>query len=45
MVTNSSKRPRGRSKGFDPEEALDRAVEMFWEHGYEGSTWIGSRTP
>jgi len=36
MVTNNSKRPRGRPKGFIPDEALDRAVEMFWEHGYEG---------
>lgn len=36
MVTNGSKRPRGRPKGFIPDEALDRAVEMFWEHGYEG---------
>ena len=36
MVTNLSKRPRGRPKGFVPDEALDRAVEMFWEHGYEG---------
>ena len=36
MVTNSPKRPRGRPKGFIPDEALDRAVEMFWEHGYEG---------
>ncbi len=36
MVTNSSKRARGRPKGFIPDEALDRAVEMFWEHGYEG---------
>jgi len=36
MVTNLSKRPRGRPKGFIPDEALDRAVEMFWEHGYEG---------
>ena len=36
MVTNISKRPPGRPKGFIPEEALDRAVEMFWEHGYEG---------
>jgi AcrR family transcriptional regulator len=35
MVTNSSKRAPGRPKGFDPDEALDRAVEMFWEHGYE----------
>ena len=36
MVTNISKRPRGRPKGFIPDEALDRAVEMFWEHGFEG---------
>jgi AcrR family transcriptional regulator len=36
MVTNVAKRPPGRPKGFIPEEALDRAVEMFWEHGYEG---------
>src|SRR5271168_4436791 len=36
MVTNSSKRARGRPQGFIPDEALDRAVEMFWEYGYEG---------
>ena len=36
MVTNVEKRPPGRPKGFIPDEALDRAVEMFWEHGYEG---------
>jgi AcrR family transcriptional regulator len=36
MVAKSSKRPRGRPKGFIPDEALDRAVEMFWEYGYEG---------
>ena len=36
MVTNIAKRPRGRPKGFIHDEALDRAVEMFWEHGYEG---------
>jgi AcrR family transcriptional regulator len=36
MVTKFAKRPPGRPKGFIPDEALDRAVEMFWEHGYEG---------
>jgi AcrR family transcriptional regulator len=37
MVDNSSsKRSPGRPQAFNPEEALDRAVEMFWAHGYEG---------
>src|SRR5271170_5324003 len=36
MVTNISKRARGRPQGFIHDEALDRAVEMFWEYGYEG---------
>lgn len=36
MVTNGVSRPRGRPQGFIRDEALDRAVEMFWEHGYEG---------
>jgi AcrR family transcriptional regulator len=35
MATNSAKRPPGRPREFIPEEALDRAVEMFWEYGYE----------
>jgi AcrR family transcriptional regulator len=36
MVTNVAKRAPGRPQAFLPEDALDRAVEMFWEHGYEG---------
>jgi AcrR family transcriptional regulator len=37
MVDNSvQKRSPGRPQAFKPEEALDRAVEMFWSHGYEG---------
>lgn len=37
MVDNSlPKRSPGRPQAFNPEEALDRAVEMFWAHGYEG---------
>ena len=37
MVENSiSKRLPGRPREFDPGEALDRAVEMFWADGFEG---------
>ncbi len=37
MVENSFvKRLPGRPREFEPEEALDRAVEMFWADGFEG---------
>jgi TetR/AcrR family transcriptional regulator, transcriptional repressor for nem operon len=29
---------RGRPRGFDVLEVVEAAKELFWEHGYEGST-------
>jgi AcrR family transcriptional regulator len=33
-----SRQRTGRPRGFDPEEALDRAMHVFWQKGFEGAS-------
>jgi AcrR family transcriptional regulator len=37
-VANESRKPTGRPRGFDPEQALDGAMHVFWQKGFEGAS-------
>lgn len=38
MVQKSEKRPRGRPRTYDPNEALGKAMGAFWDRGYSATS-------
>ncbi|HKU95144.1 MAG TPA: hypothetical protein VJR58_07710, partial [Vineibacter sp.] len=38
MVQKDEKRPRGRPRAYDPEQALAQATDTFWRTGFSGTS-------
>jgi AcrR family transcriptional regulator len=38
MVQKEAKRPRGRPRAYDPEQALEQALQAFWRAGFSATS-------
>ena len=38
MTQQLAKKPRGRPPAFNHDDALEKALQVFWAHGYEGAS-------